>query len=50
MTDVESAFLEWVFEEMTLDRLREVQRRIEEEIAWRERSQWAEHGMCIGRG
>lgn len=50
LTDLDSRFLKWVLEEMTLDRMRQVQAQIEQEIAWREHSILAEQLELIERG
>lgn len=50
LTDLDNRFLSWVLEEMTLDRMRQVQQRIEQEITWREHSILAEQLEFIERG
>lgn len=43
LTDLDNRFLAWVLNEMTLERMKQVQKKIEEEIACRsQRSQLAE--------
>lgn len=50
LTDLDKRFLDWVLEEMTLDRMRQVQKQIEEEITFREHSILAEQLELIERG
>lgn len=50
LTDLDERFLKWVLEEMTLDRMRQVQQQIEQEIIWREHSILAEQLELMERG